>query len=122
MSFSQVVIIGHIGNIPELRYTKNQKAILNMSVGVPERLPRTAPKNKKPKTYWHKCRRWGEEAEKLHVSLKKGDKVFIKGTLIYDTWQDKADHWHKDAIIEVEHLEKMYFENISIDLESFNQD
>ncbi len=119
MSFSQVVIIGHIGNIPELKYTKNQNAILNISVGVPERQSSRTPVDIKPKTFWHKCRRWGKQAENLKPILKKGDKVFIKGTLVYDTWQDKVGNFHKDAVIEIEHLEKMYFENISIDLDSF---
>lgn len=119
MSFSQIVIIGHLGNDPELRYTKNQNPVVNFSVGVPERLSMNAPKQKQPKTYWHKCRRWGKQAEQNQTMLKKGDKVFIKGTLVYDSWQDKADRWHKDAVIEIEHLEKMYFENMTIDLESF---
>lgn len=119
MSFSQIVLIGHIGNDPDLRYTKNQTAVVNFPVGVPERLSLQSAKDREPKTFWHKCRRWGKAAEQHKNSLKKGDKVFIKGTLVYDSWQDKADRWHKDAIIEIEHLEKMYYENISIDLDSF---
>jgi single-strand DNA-binding protein len=119
MSFSQIVIIGHLGVDPDLKYTKNQTAVMNISVGVPEKLSPKAPMDKKPKTFWHKCRRWGKQAEQLKPMLKKGDKVFIKGTLIYDSWQDRTGNWHKDAIIEIEHLEKMYFEKISIDLESF---
>jgi single-strand DNA-binding protein len=119
MSFSQIIIMGHIGVNPDLKYTKNQKAILNLSVGVSERLPDHLPKDVKPKTYWHKCRKWGTAAEKLQPSLKKGDKVFIKGTLVYDSWEDRTGKWHKTAVIEIEHLEKMYFENVSIDLESF---
>lgn len=119
MSFSQIVIIGHIGNVPELSYTKNQKAVLNISVGVSEILPSHMPAEVKPKTHWHKCRKWGKSAESMSPSLKKGDKVFIKGTLIYDSWEDRTGKWHKNAIIEIEHLEKMYFENISIDLDSF---
>lgn len=119
MSLSQAIIIGHIGAEPELRYTKNQTAVLNISVGVQERLGPNAPKDKKPKTFWHKCRRWGALAEQSKPSLKKGDKVFIKGTLVYDTWEDRSGNYHKDAVIEIDHLEKMYFENISIDLESF---
>lgn len=116
MSFSQIIIIGHLGADPELRYTKNQNPVLNMSVGVSENLPPTAPKDKKPKTHWHKCRRWGLAAENLGVILKKGDKVFIKGNLVYDVWEDKMGNKHKDAYIEVEHLEKMYYEHVSIDL------
>ena len=119
MSFSQIVLIGHLGADPELKYTKNQNAVASLSVGVSENLSKNSPKDKKPKTYWHKCRRWGKSAENLKSTLKKGDKVFLKGTLIYDSWQDKADRWHKDAVIEIEYLEKMYFENVSIDLDSF---
>lgn len=121
MSFSQIVVIGHIGNEPEMKYTKNQNALLTFSVGVPERVWPTSPMNKKPKTHWHKCRRWGKQAEKLQPQLKKGDKVFIKGTLVYDSWQEKSGTWHKDAVVEIEHIEKMYYENITIDLESFDK-
>ena len=118
MSFSQTILIGHLGTDPEMKYTKNQKAILTLSVGVSEYLPPETPKDVKAKTHWHKCRLWNKKAENAQPQLKKGDKVFIKGSLIYETWQDKANKWHKDAIIEVHHLEKMYFENISIDLDS----
>ncbi|MBD65802.1 MAG: hypothetical protein CME62_11385 [Halobacteriovoraceae bacterium] len=119
MSFSQTLIIGHLGANPEMKYTKSSKAILTFSVGVAEYLPPSAPKDQKPKTHWHKCRVWDKRAETLQPQLKKGDKVFVKGTLVYDTWQDKANNWHKDALIDVHYLEKMYFENISIDLDSF---
>lgn len=119
MSYSQIILIGHLGVDPELRFTKNETAILNLSVGVAQRLPMNAPKDKKPKTYWHKCRRWGENAKRDQTMLKKGDKVFIKGNLIYDTWEDKAGRVHKDAIVEIEFLEKMYYENVTIDLNSF---
>ena len=119
MSFSQTIIIGHLGIDPQIKYTKNQKAVLNLSVGVSAyQNPQTTPKDEPAKTHWHKCRIWGDKAESIAPSLKKGDKVFLKGTLIYDSWQDKTDKWHKDAIIEVHHLEKMYYEHISIDLDS----
>lgn len=119
MSFSQVIIIGHLGVDPDLKYTKNQTAILNLSVGVKGRISPDAPIDKKPKTHWHRCRAWGDRANQMSPTLKKGDKVFIKGNLVYDSWQDQKKNWHKDAIIEIEHLEKMYFENISIDIDSF---
>ena len=118
MSFSQTILIGHLGADPELRYTKNQNPVVNLSVGVSERLPFNAPKDRKAKTFWHKCRRWGLQAESHSTKLKKGDKVFIKGTLVYDVWEDKSGYKHKDAIVEIEHLEKMYFENVTIDMNS----
>jgi single-strand DNA-binding protein len=116
MSFSQIILIGHLGADPELKYTKNQNPVLTISVGVPERMKPTDPKDKQPKTYWHKCRRWGLSAENSATLLKKGDKVFLKGHLIYESWEDKTGRHHKDAIIEIEYLEKMHYENITINL------
>jgi single-strand DNA-binding protein len=116
MSLSQVILVGHLGIDPEMRYTKNQTAVLNLSVGVAEKLKSTDPKDKVAKTHWHRCRVWGHYAESIKPMLKKGDKVFIKGSLIYDTWEDKTGRHHKDAIVEVESLEKMYYENITIDM------
>ena len=116
MSFSQIIITGFLGAEPELRYTKNQTPVLNLSVGVSERMKPSDPKDKKPKTYWHRCRRWGEHAKLSAALLDKGQKVFIKGSLIYDSWEDKAGRHHKDPIIEIDYLEKMDFENITINL------
>lgn len=118
MSFSEITIIGFIGNEPELKYTKNNTAVLTLSVGVSERIKATAPKDKKAKTYWHKSRRWGKYAENDKINLKKGDKVFIKGHLIYDSWEDRTGKKYKDAIIEIDYLEKMIFEHVTINLSS----
>ena len=76
MSFSQIIIVGHLGADPELKYTKTQTPVINLSVGSHERLRPTDPKDKKPKTYWHKCRKFGKLAETYKSMLKKGDKVF----------------------------------------------
>ena len=116
MSFCEITLIGHLGAPAELRYTKNQVPVLTISVGVSEKLRPNDPKDKKPKTYWHKCRRFGKYAEILAPQLKKGDKVFLKGNLVYDVWEDQKNFKHKDAVIEIELLEKMIFENITIDM------
>lgn len=116
MSFSETTIIGFIGNDPELKYTKNNTPVLTLSVGTQERLRPSTPKEIKPKTHWHKCRRWGKYAESNKTMLKKGDKVFIKGHLIYDTWESRDNKKHKEAVVEVDYLEKMVYENITINL------
>lgn len=116
MSFCEVTLIGYLGVDPDLKYTKNQTPILTLSIGVSEKLRPTDSKEKKAKTHWHKCRTFGKYAEVLKPGLKKGDKVFIKGNLIYDTWEDQRNIKHKDAVIEIEMLEKMIFENITIDM------
>ena len=77
MSFSQIMIIGHLGADPELKYTKNQNPVSTLSVGVSERTKPTDPKDKVPKTYWHKCRRWGVQAEKGNSFLKNNQRKII---------------------------------------------
>ena len=116
MSFSQIIIVGHLGADPELKYTKTQTPVINLSVGSHERLRPTDPTDKKPKTYWHKCRKFGKLAETYKSMLKKGDKVFLKGQLVYDSWEDRSGRHHKDPIIEIDYLEKMHYENVTIDL------
>lgn len=116
MSFSQVIIIGHLGAVPELKYTKSKIPILTLSIGTKERVKPTDDINKVPKTYWHKCQLWGKLAESFATQLSKGDKVFIKGELTYDSWEDKSGRKHKDAVITIGHIEKMYYENVTIDL------
>tara|TARA_Y100001936_G_C16073667_1_gene672517 strand:+ start:1215 stop:1571 length:357 start_codon:yes stop_codon:yes gene_type:complete len=116
MSFSQIIIVGHLGTDPELKYTKTQTPVINLSVGSHERLRPTDPIDKRPKTYWHKCRKFGKLAETYKSMLKKGDKVFLKGQLVYDSWEDRSGRHHKDAIIEIDYLEKMHYENVTIDL------
>lgn len=116
MSMSQIILVGYLGIEPELKYTKNQTPVLNLSIGVSE-LPRDNSKAK-AKTHWHKCRRWGKIAESNKAQLSKGDKVFIKGILVYDQWEDKNGYKHKVAVIEIEQLEAMKYENITIDMGS----
>jgi single-strand DNA-binding protein len=110
---NEITFIGNLGNDPELSYTKNQKPILNFSVAV-NRSWKDKEGNLKTKTIWHKCRRWGNVAEKNNSNLKKGMRVFIKGELSYDSWTDKEQNKRRDAVVEVDYLERFSGEIVKI--------
>lgn len=68
---SRELFIGRLGRNPDLRYTKNQKAVCYLSV---------AETNEKDKqTVWHKVVVWGKQAELCNLYLQKGKEVFVQG-------------------------------------------
>lgn len=65
------LFVGRLGKEPELRYTKQQKAICLLSVATINEI--------EEKTIWHKVAVWGKQAELCKVYLKKGAEVFVQG-------------------------------------------
>lgn len=85
---NKVILIGHLGNDPEMRYTPAGTAITNV------RLATTSvwkDKNGIPqeKTEWHYIVLFNRRAEVSGSFLKKGSKIYIEGSLQTRKWQDK---------------------------------
>tara|TARA_Y100000768_G_scaffold388444_1_gene384393 strand:+ start:3793 stop:4101 length:309 start_codon:yes stop_codon:yes gene_type:complete len=66
----KVVLFGRLGKNPELKYTKNSKAICKFSVAI--------EKNKQD-VDWENVVVWEKQAEDCNLFLKKGAKVFVQG-------------------------------------------
>ncbi len=77
---NKVIIMGHMGKDPEIRYTSNGKAVCDFSVGVSDR---------KDKTEWFNVTLWEKSAEFAGEHAKKGDPVFVEGRQETQKWQDK---------------------------------
>lgn len=73
-----ITFIGHLGNEPELRYTKDGKAMLQMSVANTQKI------YKQDRTTWFRVTVWGEYGVTLAKYLQKGSKVFVSGSLSAD--------------------------------------
>lgn len=80
MSFNRVVLLGRLGQDPELRYTQNQKAVVTLSV---------ATNDQQGKTSWHRVIVWDKQAENCAKYLAKGREVLIEGRIDYRNWEDK---------------------------------
>ncbi len=83
------MIIGNVGNDPEVHYTQNSAApVITLSIASTERW-KDAQGNRQEHTEWHRVVAWGNLAEICGKYLSKGDKVFIEGKLRTRKWEDQ---------------------------------
>lgn len=106
MSLNKVMLIGNVGNDPEIRYvesdvctaqinlaTTTRAYTLQNGVNVPER------------TEWHTVYLWRGLAKVVESYVHKGDKLYIEGELRYRTYTDKKGINHKVTEIWASNLE-----------------
>lgn len=88
MSLNKVMLIGHLGSDPELRYTPGGAAVANFNLATNERWTDKNGQSQE-KTEWHRIVVWGKQAENCGKYLKKGRQVYIEGRLQTRDWEDK---------------------------------
>lgn len=88
---NKVMIIGHLRQDPEMRYTSSGKAVTSFSVGVP-RSWHDAQGDRHEETEWFTVVSWGGLAEICQQHLRDGDRVYIEGRLQTRQWQDEQGH------------------------------
>lgn len=92
---NKVIVIGNLGNDPEIRYMPSGGAVANISVATSEswRDKQTGEMNER--TEWHRITLFNRLGEIAHQYLKKGSKVYIEGRLQTDKYQakDGTDRW-----------------------------
>lgn len=94
---NKVILIGNIGNDPEVR-TVNDSKVANFSLATTERW-KSKNGERKEKTSWHRVTMWRGLAEVAEKYLKKGDKVYIEGKLDYREYeQDGVTKYATDII------------------------
>jgi single-strand DNA-binding protein len=88
MSVNKVILVGRLGQNPEVRYTPSGAAVANFSVATNESWTDKSGQ-KQEKTEWHKVVVWGKLAELCNQYLIKGRQVYLEGRLQTRQWQDK---------------------------------
>ena len=83
---NKVILIGHLGKDPELRYTPNGTAVCNFSLATTEKY-KADDGNWVDKTEWHNIVAWRKLAETCSNYLKKGSKVYLEGKLTTETYE-----------------------------------
>ncbi|HOW16744.1 MAG TPA: single-stranded DNA-binding protein [bacterium] len=86
---NKVIIIGRLGQDPEVRYTPNGQAVANFTVATSENWTDKTSGNKQERTEWHRIVVWGRLAELCKDYLKKGRQVYIDGRLQTRNWDDR---------------------------------
>ncbi|WP_422667573.1 single-stranded DNA-binding protein [Buchnera aphidicola] len=86
---NKVILIGHLGQDPEVRYMPNGNAVVNMTLATSDNWKDKNTGENKEKTEWHRIVLFGKLAEIAGEYLKKGSQVYIEGSLQTRKWQDQ---------------------------------
>ena len=87
---NKVILIGNLGNDPEVRYSQAGAAITNISVATSESWKDKQTGQQQERTEWHRVVFFNRLAEIAGEYLKKGSKVYVEGSLRTRKWQDQS--------------------------------
>lgn len=86
-SLNKVMLIGRLGQDPEVRYTQSNTAVATLNIATSERY-KDGNGEYQEKTEWHRVVAWGRLAEICQQYLHKGSLVYIEGPLQTRQWED----------------------------------
>jgi len=83
---NRVMLLGNVGADPELKMTAGGQAVLKIRLATSETY---LDKNKvrQERTEWHSITVWGKRAEALGKFVSKGDRLFVEGRLVTESWE-----------------------------------
>ncbi len=91
-SLNKVMLIGNLGADPEVRSTSNGSRVATLSLATSRQWKNQAGE-KQEKTEWHRVVLWNNKGSTLadiaERYCKKGDKVYVEGSIEYRSWQDR---------------------------------
>ena len=85
---NKVILVGHLGRDPEVKYMASGDAVANLAVATSESW-KDKQGQQQEKTEWHRVSIFGKVAEIAGEYLKKGSMVYLEGQLQTRKWQDK---------------------------------
>jgi single-strand DNA-binding protein len=87
-SVNKVILVGNVGQDPEVKYTPSGVPVARLSLGTNERFK---GKNDQwqDRTEWHSIVAWQRLAEIVGEYVRKGTKLYIEGKLQTASWQDR---------------------------------
>jgi len=99
---NKVILVGHLGRDPEVRYTADGRAICNFTMATTDSWKDKNSGEKREKTEWHRVVVFGKLAEICGEYLAKGRQVYIEGKLQTRKWQgqDGQDRWTTEVVVD----------------------
>lgn len=85
---NKVILIGNLGRDPEIRYTKDGRAVATLNIATTETWNDQSGQRQE-RTEWHRVVLWGKQAEVAKEYLAKGRQVYIEGKLQTRSWDDR---------------------------------
>ena len=99
-SLNKVMLIGNLGEDPEVKHLEGGRALCNLRVATNEKF-KGRDGALQERTEWHRVTVWGETAENCAKFLSKGRSVYVEGRLQTRSWEDKTDgkkHYATDIV------------------------
>ena len=90
-TLNKVMLIGHLGRDPELRYMASGDAVTHMAIATSERWHDKTSGEKKELTEWHRIVLYRKLAEIAGEFLKKGSLVYVEGRLQTRKWTGRDE-------------------------------
>jgi len=87
---NKVIIVGRLGNEPEMRAMPNGEAVANISIATSESWTDKNTGERREVTEWHRVVFYRRQAEVCGEYLHKGSQVYIEGRLKTRKWQDQS--------------------------------
>ena len=97
-SVNKVILIGHVGNDPDIKYTPSGSSVASLSLATNE-VWINSDKEKKERVEWHSLIAWNKLADFCKEYIVKGQLIYIEGSLHTNTWQDKDGNSRKKVEI-----------------------
>lgn len=85
---NKVILLGRIGQDPELKHTPSGDAVANFTIATSEVWTDKNSGQKQERTEWHRCVAWRKIAEIIGQYVTKGDSLYIEGHLSTRKWTD----------------------------------
>lgn len=98
---NKVILVGNLGNDPEVRYMPNGNAVANLSLATSESW-KDQQGQMQERTEWHKLTIYRRLAEVAGEYLKKGSQIYVEGKLQTRKWQDQQgqDRYTTEVIVD----------------------
>jgi single-strand DNA-binding protein len=87
-SVNKVILVGNVGQDPEVKYTPSGTPIAKLSLATNERFKDRSDEWQE-RTEWHSIIAWQRLAEIVGEYIKKGSKLYIEGKLQTSSWEDR---------------------------------
>ncbi|PSU46998.1 single-stranded DNA-binding protein [Photobacterium frigidiphilum] len=99
---NKVILVGNLGNDPEIRYMPSGSAVANITIATSESWRDKATGEQREKTEWHRVALFGKLAEVAGEYLRKGSQVYIEGQLQTRKWQNQQgqDQYTTEVVVQ----------------------
>ena len=114
MSVNKVILLGRLGQDPELKYTPSGAAVCNFSLATSETWNDKNSGQKQERTEWHSLVLWGKLADLAQSYLKKGSQIYIEGRIQTRDWEDEQGQRHfktEVVVTTMQFLDSKFSEN-----------